>query len=478
MKQIVVTPATRLEGEAKVSIFLDEDGRVKDAFFQGEELKGFEQFCVGRKAEELPRIVTSICGVCPWPHHIASVKALDMVFGRTVPESARKIRELGHYAHIIDSHTLHFYVMTAPDFLLPNAERSERNVFGLLKKNPQLVKQYLKNRKHITQIEEIVGGRTIHPLFGLPGGVSKRITKEERATIENIASVWIAYAKDSIEEFEKLFRKELPSLSNIYRNSSYSMSLVDAKEHVAYYDGIVRVVDPTGKEAMKFDGKDYLNYIGEQALSWSYTKFPYLKKVGWKGCEDGIDSGAYKVGPLARINASKGFSTELANDAYRRMIESLGKPIHASLAYHWARFIEVLHMTELMAEIAGDDTITSDDILNLSGIKQNVGVGVVEAPRGTLIHHYEADENMITKKVNIIVPTTMNNASINIEIKRVAQNLIKNSEVPQEVLNQIEMAFRAYDPCIACSVHLLPGKTALRLLLYDNNGDLVKEVKS
>lgn len=478
MKRIVVTPATRLEGEAKVSIFLDEEGKVKDAFFQGEELKGFEQFCVGRKAEELPRIVTSICGVCPWPHHIASVKALDMLFGRTVPEPARKIRELGHYAHIIDSHTLHFYIMVAPDFLLPNADRSERNVFNLLKKNPQLVKQYIKNRKYITQIEEIVGGRTIHPVFGLPGGVSRGITKEEKSTIENILSDWIAYAKNSIEEFEKLFTKELPSLSNIYYSRSHSMSLVDAEGHVAYYDGIVRVVDPTGKEVIRFDGRDYLNFIGEHSFPWSYTKFPYLKKVGWKGCEDGVDSGVYKVGPLARINASNGFSTELANEAYRRMIEFLGKPIHASLAYHWARFIEVLHMTELMTEIARNDIITSDDIVNLSGVKQNVGVGVVEAPRGTLIHHYEADENMITKKVNIIVPTTMNNPSINVEIKRVAQNLIKSSEVPKEVLNKIEMAFRAYDPCIACSVHSLPGTTGLKILLYDNNGDLVNEVKS
>jgi len=478
MKHIVITPATRLEGEAKISIFLDDKGDVEEAFFQGEELKGFEQFCVGRKVEELPRIVTSICGVCPWPHHIASVKALDMLFGRTPPEPARKIRELGHYAHIIDSHTLHFYIMAAADFLLPNVDRSERNVFGLLRKNPQLVKEYLKNRKYITQVEEIVGGRTIHPLFGLPGGVSKPISKEERSTIEKIASGWIEYAKNSLEEFEKLFRKELPSLNNIYYNKSYSMSLVDEDEHASYYDGTVKVVDPNGKEVVKFHGKNYLNFIEEQTLPWSYTKFPYLKKIGWKGCEDGVNSGAYKVGPLARINVSNGFSTQSANEAYERMIEFLGKPIHTSLAYHWARLIEVLHMAEQMAEISRDESITSSDILNLSGVKQHIGVGVVEAPRGTLIHHYETDENMIARQVNIVVPTTMNNTSINIEIKRVAQNLIKNNEVPREVFNRIEMAFRAYDPCIACSVHLLEGRSPLRLLIYDKYKNLVKEVKS
>ena len=478
MKNVVITPATRLEGEAKIAIFLDDKGKVKDAFFQAEELKGFEQFCIGRKVEELPRIVTSICGVCPWPHHIASVKALDMLFGRTPPEPARKIRELGHYAHIIDSHTLHFYIMIAADFLLPNADRSERNVFGLLKKNPQLVKDYLKNRKYITQIEEIVGGRTIHPVFGLPGGVSRGIAKEERSTIKNIASAWIDYAKNSLEEFEELFKKGLHSLGKVYYNNSYSMSLVDENEHVAYYDGKVRVVDPNGKEVAKFDGKDYLNFIGEQTLSWSYTKFPYLKKVGWKGCEDGVNSGTYKVGPLARINASNGYSTQLADEAYKRMIEFLGKPIHASLTYHWARFIEVLHMAERMSEIAEYENITSKEILNLSGEKQNFGVGVVEAPRGTLIHHYETDGNMITKKVNIIVPTTMNNASINIEIKRVAQNLIKGSEIQKELLNRIEMAFRAYDPCIACSVHSISGRASLRVLIFDNNKNLIKEATS
>lgn len=478
MNHIVITPATRLEGEAKISIFLDDEGRVEDAFFQGEELKGFEKFCVGRKVEELPRIVTSICGVCPWPHHIASVKALDMLFGRLTPEPAKKIRELGHYAHIIDSHTLHFYVLAAADFLLPEANQPEKNVFNLLQKNPQLVKEYLKNRKYITQIEEIVGGRTIHPVFGLPGGVSRKITKEEKSTIENIASTWIGYAKNSLEEFEKLFKKQLPSLGSIYYNNSYSMGLVDGNEKSAYYDGMVKVVDPAGKEVVKFNGKDYLDFIGEQSFPWSYTKFPYLKSVGWKGREDGPDSGVYKVGPLARINTSNGFSTELANEAYKRMVEFLGKPIHASMAYHWARLIEILHMTERIAEIARDESITSNDILNLSGVKQKIGVGVVEAPRGTLIHHYEADGNMITTKVNIIAPTTMNNAAINVEIKRAAQNLIKNNEVPKEVLNRIEMAFRAYDPCIACSVHSLPGSTPLKLLIYDKNKNLVKEVKS
>jgi len=476
MKHIVVTPATRLEGEAKISIFLNDKGEVEDAFFQGEELKGFEQFCVGRKVEELPRIVTSICGVCPWPHHIASVKALDMLFGRTPPETAKRIRELGHYAHIIDSHTLHFYVMAAADFLLPNADQSERNVFGLLKKNPQVVREYVKNRKYITQVEEIVGGRTIHPLFGLPGGVSKPISKEERSTIEKVASLWIEYAKNSLEEFEKVFKKEFPSLNNVYYNKSYSLSLVDQDQHAAYYDGTVRVVDPDGKEAAKFHGRNYLDFIEEQIFPWSYTKFPYLKKVGWKGRVDGVDSGAYKVGPLARINAANGFSTQLANEAYKRIIEFLGKPIHTSLAYHWARLIEVLHMAELMTEISRDESITSNDILNLSGVKQNLGIGVVEAPRGTLIHHYETDENMITKQVNIVVPTTMNNTSINIEIKRAAQNLIKNSKVPKEVINRIEMAFRAYDPCIACSVHSITGGSSLRLLIYNKDKKLVKEV--
>jgi F420-non-reducing hydrogenase large subunit len=478
VNHVVITPATRLEGEAKVNIFLDEEGRVEDAFFQAEELKGFEKFCIGRRVEDLPRIVTSICGVCPWPHHIASVKALDMLFGRSPPEPARKIRELGLYASIVDSHTLHFYVMAAADFLLTEANRSEKNVFNLLKKNPELVKDFLKNRKYITQIEEIVGGKTIHPVFGLPGGVSKKITKEERSTIENIGSAWIQYAKNSLEEFEKLFKKELPSLSNIYYSNSYSMGLVDQKEKSAYYDGIVRVVDPTGKEVAKFDGKDYLDFIGEQSFPWSYTKFPYLKNVGWKGLRDGLDSGVYKVGPLARINTSNGFSTELANEAYERMVESLGKPVQASMSYHWARLIEVLHMAERMVEVARDESITSSDVLNLDGVKQNIGVGVVEAPRGTLIHHYEADENMITKVVNIIVPTTMNNPSINIEIKRAAQNLIKGNQVPKEVLNRIEMAFRAYDPCIACSVHSISGGVPLRLLIYDKDRNLVREVKS
>ncbi|MHA1617220.1 MAG: Ni/Fe hydrogenase subunit alpha [Candidatus Njordarchaeales archaeon] len=481
MREIKILPISRLEGEGEITIILDDEGKVKEAFFHVVEFKGFEKFCVGRPVEEMPRIVTRICGVCPWAHHMASTKALDEIFGREPTETAKKIRELAYCAHIIDSHTVHFYILAIPDFILsPGAPRSERNVIGMFKKNPELVKNIVKHRKYIVKIEEIIGGKSIHPVCGLPGGVSKRLTEEERKEILEMGKELVKFFEEWIEKFESLILKNYEKLfiqKDMYYLETYYMGLVDRNNKVNFYDGDIRVVDQKGREVAKFRPIEYLDYIRERVEPWSYTKFPYLKNIGWKGFVDGPESGIYRVGPLGRLNVADGFATEKAQEAYEKYIETLGKPAHYTMAYHWARVIEMLYASERIVELASDDAITSDDIVNYEGEFSGKGVGVVEAPRGILYHHYETDSNGIVTLVNLVIPTTQNNPAINMDVKKAAQHLITNGKVSDEILNMVEMAFRAYDPCLACSTHSLPGGIPLKVVIKNERGEVIKVLR-
>ncbi|MEM2917370.1 MAG: Ni/Fe hydrogenase subunit alpha [Candidatus Bathyarchaeia archaeon] len=483
MREIVIDPITRLEGHGKITIFLNEAGNVENAYFQVPELRGFEKFCEGRRAEDLPIITTRICGVCPVAHHMASAKALDAAFHVEPTETAKKLRELEYAAYYIYDHILHFYFLGGPDFVVgPDAPPEKRNVLGVIEKaGLEIGKEVIKHRAYGQKITGMLGGRPTHPVSAcIPGGISKALTEEERQEIEKMVKSCVEFAKFSLKLFEDIVLKNSDYVNLIksehYTLKTYYMGLVDKNNKVNFYDGNVRVVDPNGKEFVKFSPKEYLDVIEEHVEPWTYVKLPYLRKIGWKGFTEGPESGIYRVGPLGRLNASEGMATPIAQEEYEKMYKTLGgKPVHNTLAYHWARLIELMYATERALELITDPDITRKDIRNKPG-KPGEGVGIVEAARGTLIHHYVLDEKALAKKVNLIVATTHNAPSICMSIKNAAKGLIQNGKVSDGLLNMVEMAFRAYDPCFACATHYALGEMPLKVEIYDDKRRLVKRL--
>ena len=483
LKQIMIDPVTRLEGHGKIAIFLNKEGNVENAYLQVPELRGFERFCEGRRAEDLPIITPRICGVCPVAHHMASTKALDAAFNVEPPSAAKKLRELMYSGYYIYDHTLHFYFLGAPDFVVgPDAPPAERNILGVIKKvGLDIAKEVIKHRAYGQKITAILGGKATHPTSGLPGGVSKGLTREERQEIEKMAESSVEFAKFSLKVFDDvvLNNKKYVDLvlSDAYTLKTYYMGLVDDNNKVNFYDGKVRVVDPKGKEFVRFAPSDYLDVMEERVEEWTYVKLPYLKKVGWKGLVDGPTSGIYRVGPLGRLNASEGMATPLAQQEFERMYETLGgKPIHSTLAFHWARLIELLYAAERALELSRDKEITSKELRNKPG-KPGEGVGIVEAARGTLIHHYKIDEEGLASKVNLIVATTNNAPAICMSIRDAAKGLIHGPEVGEGLLNMVEMAFRAYDPCFGCATHFAIGQMPLEVRIYAHDRKLIKTLR-
>jgi F420-non-reducing hydrogenase large subunit len=483
MKKITIDPITRLEGHGKIEIFLNDEGNCERACLQIPELRGFEKFSVGRAAEEMPRITTMICGVCPTAHHIAATKTLDDLFKVEPTSAAKKIRELMYNAFTAEDHILHFVFLGGPDFVVgPTAPAAERNVLGVIGKvGLEVGGKVIEMRKRMRNVMRIIGGKPVMPTCGLPGGVSKRITEDERKTIIEAGEYGVEFCQVALGLFDDVVLKNKDYVDlivgDVYSHKTYYMGLVDDKNKVNFYDGQIRVVDPEGKEYAKFKVQDYLEHIREHVEPWTYVRFSFLKNVGWKGFVDGKESGVFRVAPLARLNASDGMATPLAQAAYEKMYSTLGgKPVHSTLAFHWARLVEALYAAERVLELAKDPEITSDDIVNLPTETPKEGIGVVEAPRGTLIHHYQTDEKGILTKVNLIVATQNNSAAINMSVEKAAKALIKNGDVPDGILNMIEMAFRAYDPCHACATHSLPGRTPLELSVFDSKGTLVKSL--
>ncbi|MBF0566738.1 MAG: Ni/Fe hydrogenase subunit alpha [Nitrospirae bacterium] len=489
MKRISIDPITRLEGHGKIEIFLNDDGDVANTYFQVPELRGFEQFCVGRLAEDMPVITNRICGVCPEAHHLASVKALDELFGVVPPVAAKKIRELLYMAFYVTDHTTHFYALGGPDFIVgPDAPPAERNILGVINKvGLDIAKQVINCRQRNHHVIEMLGGRGVHLAGGVPGGWSKSVSEQERKEIEGIARENIDFALFSLKAFDDIVLKNPAYLdlvtSDIYVHHTYYMGLVDSQNRVNFYDGMVRIVDPEGKEFVKYPPGEYMNNIAEHVEEWTYLKYPYIKKVGWKGFVDGIDSGIYAASPLSRLNVSDSMATPMANEHFERMYETLGskkvngryQPIHHRLVTHWARLIELLYAAEHMLELATDPEVTSPDVRVLPRKIKGKGIGCVEAPRGTLTHHYESDDRGVLTKVNMIVGTTNNYAPMTLSIKRAAEKLItKGKIIEQGLLNKIEMAFRLYDPCLSCATHSLPGQMPLVVNVRNADGEVVK----
>jgi F420-non-reducing hydrogenase large subunit len=415
---------------------------------------------------------------------MASCKASDAVYHVDPPSAAKKLRELFYCAHMVHSHIAHFYALAAPDFVVgPTADPAKRNILGLIDKvGLEVGREVIRHRAYAQAIQTVIGGKATHPVCGLPGGMSKAITEEERKDFEEKATSIVEFAKSGLKLFDDLVLANTEYLDlitgDIYTMQSYYMGMVDSNNKVNFYEGDIRVVSPEGKEVARFQAADYLGYIAEHTEPWSYLKFPFLKTVGWKGLVDGKESGVYRVNSLARLNVADGMATPLAQAEYERMYQTLGgKPIHATLAFHWARLIELLYAAERLLELCQDKEIIDPTVRTIPTATPDEGVGVVEAPRGTLIHHYQTDENGIVQKVNLIVATAHNYPAMNMSIQKAAQKLITGGKVVTEgLLNMVEMAFRAYDPCMACATHTLPGYMPLEVVIYDSKGEMVEKV--
>jgi F420-non-reducing hydrogenase large subunit len=481
--KITINPITRLEGHGKIEIFLDSKGNVADAYWQVVELRGFERFCIGRPVEEMPRIVPNICGVCPTPHNMASTKALDDVYDVEPTPAAKLVRQLHYNAFYVEDHFIHFFFLSAPDFVLgPDADPASRNILGLIKSvGAEIGGKVIDIRKRNRDIIRLVGSKAPHPEGGLPGGVSRGITEEERKWIKQTADDTVEFSRFAVQLFKDVVVKNKKNLdlviNDAYKLDTYYMGLVDDNNRVSYYDGKIRVVDSKGKEFAKFDPREYTEHIGEWVEPWTYIRLTHLKKVGWNGLKDGPGTSLYRVGPLARLNVAEGMATPLAQKEYDVMFNALGgKPAGHTLAYHWARLIEAIQAAETMQRIANDPLLTSKDIRNMNLKLKKSGIGCVEAARGTLIHHYETDDRGMLTKANLIVATQHNAAPICLSVKKAAQEFVKGPNVKEGMLNMVEMAFRAYDPCLACATHSLPGNMRLEVNIHNTDGQIIKTI--
>jgi NAD-reducing hydrogenase large subunit len=470
-QKITIEPVTRIEGHAKVTIHLDEKGDVSRAYLHVNEFRGFEKFCEGRLAFEMTNITPRICGICPVSHHLASAKACDELYGCPPPRPAALLRELMHMGQVTQSHGMHFFELAGPDLLLGfDADPATRNVVGLIGANPELALKAVNLRKFGQEIIATLGGRRVHPNFAIPGGVNKALTAAERDTIlagvdEAIATTkvglqimkdWAASHKEDIDKF------------GVFPTGYFG--LVTPENGLELYDGNIRLIDRDGKQLECFDPRTYLDHIAEHVENWSYLKFPYYKKLGYP-------DGVYRVGPLGRLNASDKIDTPLAHAELKlwKQING-GKPVENTLYYHYARLIETLFAVEKVAVLLNDPDILSQDILNTRQDFKGVGVGVIEAPRGTLIHHYWANKNGQLEKVNLIVSTGHNNWAMSNSVDSVAKTYISGHEVTEGLLNRVEAAIRAHDPCLSCSTHAV-GQMPLKLELLEADGSLFKTIQ-
>lgn len=468
-QKITIEPVTRIEGHAKVTINLNDQGQVEQAYLHINEFRGFEKFCEGRMVFEMPTITPRICGICPVSHHLAAAKAADALYGAPPPRPASLLRELMHMGQVIQSHGMHFFELAGPDLLLGfDADPAVRNVVGLIQVNPGLALKAVGLRKYGQEIIRILGGRRIHPNFAVPGGVNKALAASDRDLIlrdleENIKTVQIGI--DIIKDWAEKNREDIEKFA-VFKTGY--MGLVTPENALELYDGQVRLVDEKGIQLEKFDGREYLDIIAEHVESWSYLKFPYYKKMGYP-------AGVYRVGPLGRLNAVERIDTPLAQAEFEQYKAiNAGLPVENTLHFHYARLIETLFACEKVKVLLGDPDILSQDTINTRQNFQGVGVGVIEAPRGTLFHHYWANPNGQLERVNLIVATGHNNWAMSKAVDDVAKTYI-NGEIHEGLLNRVEAAIRAHDPCLSCSTHAV-GQMPIIIDIFDNQGQKIRQM--
>jgi NAD-reducing hydrogenase large subunit len=469
-QKIIIEPVTRIEGHAKVGVYLDDAGKVERAVFHVNEFRGFEKFCEGRMFFEMPQITERICGICPVSHHLASAKACDEIVGGNIPRPAKLLRELMHMGQFIQSHSMHVFELAGPDLLLGfDADPAIRNVVGVFMANPDLTVKAIKLRKFGQEIIATLGGRRVHPNFAVPGGVNKALEIAERDAILTQIDEMIGYVQEGVGVLKGWMAANQEDLAKFAVFSSNYLGMVSRGDSVEFYDGAIRLVDTKRKEVERFDGRKYLDHIGERVESWSYLKFPYYKKLGWP-------DGTYRVGPLGRLNAAKKMATPLAQKEYQVFQALLGgKVIEGTLYYHYARIIEDIYALERARELLEDPEILSRDIQTMGQVINREGVGVIEAPRGTLWHHYWVDANGQLEKVNLIVATGNNNYAMSRAVDEVAKTYLNGKKITEGGLNRIEAAIRAYDPCLSCSTHAI-GKMPLEVVVYDSGGSEIDRV--
>jgi len=468
--KITISPVTRIEGHARVTIYLNEDGSVERSFFHVDQFRGFEKFCEGRMFFEMVEITPRICGICPVSHHLAAAKACDAVVGATPPRPASLLRELMHMGQVIQSHGLHFFHLASPDLIFGfDADPRIRNVAGLAEKDPELARKAIRLRAFGQNIIALLGNKKVHPVFAVPGGVNKSLKPEERDTILAGMDEMMNIAKTGLELVTSWAEAERELVEGFADLKTGYMGLVKDGA-LELYDGNVRLKDRKGDLLEEFPSEEYLDYIGEHVEDWTYLKFPFYRKLGWP-------EGVYRVGPLGRLNVSDDISTPLASEELRKF-KALGKggPVSQTLYYHYARVIEILYSLERTQQLLDDPDILSGDIRagwkNVTG----EGVGCIEAPRGTLFHHYRTDDKGTLTGINLIVATGHNNFAMSRSVDAVAKTFIKNGEAGEGILNRIEAAIRAYDPCLSCSTHAV-GSMPIFLEILSHRGERMKIIR-
>jgi NAD-reducing hydrogenase large subunit len=476
--KITIDPVTRVEGHGRVTIHLDEQGTVENAYLHIVEFRGFERFIQGHPYWEAPMLVQRLCGICPVSHHLAAAKAIDQIVGldpKDLAPTATKLRELLHYGQVFQSHALHFFYLASPDLLFgTDAPREKLNVVHVAMENKELARKGILMRKFGQEIIKAIAGKKIHGIAAVPGGVHKSFTPEERAYLleeNDTPSIYtmLDWTQEVIQFIKSYHEKNFHWLDTFAHFPSGHLGLVKEDGALELYDGRMRAIDAVGKRTLNdIHNDDYLNYFIEGVEKWSYMKFPYLKHLGRK-------DGWNRVGPLARLNVCDYISTPLAEKERKEFSDyTNGKPNNSTMHSHWARLIEMLYCAERIKELLEDETIHSTDLLR-KGDRRPEGIGIIEAPRGTLIHHYRVDEKGKITKCNLIVSTTHNNEPMNQAVRWVAQHELNHQKkITNEMLNRVEVAIRAYDPCLSCATHAI-GQMPLQVSLYDHNKKLIDE---
>ncbi len=470
-KRIILDPVTRIEGHAKISIYLDEGGNVEDVQFHVTEVRGFEKFCEGRMYTEMPGITQRICGICPVSHLLASARAGDDIMGVEIPEAARLLRYLMNSAQLVQSHALSFFHLSSPDFLLGfDSDPAKRNIFGVIEKFPDLARRGIRLRKFGQDVIEMLGGKKIHPAWAVPGGVREPLSEDKKQIILD----WIPEVKETtkmgLDFFKSYIDKNKDLVENFGNFPSYFMGLVNEDGSYNHHDGYIRVIDSNGNIVLdKVDPRKYYEYVGEASSEHSYLKFPYLKEFGYPG-------GMYRVGPLARLNIATRMGTPISDKELQEFKSlSPNRVVLSSFMYHYARLIEILHCIEKIEEIVQNPIIYKGKYRVYGGVNKEMGVGVSEAPRGTLFHHYWVDENGILKKVNLIIATGQNNLAMNKTVQQIAKAYIKNGDIKEGMLNRIEAGIRCFDPCLSCSTHAI-GQMPMKVEIIDKSGNVIKTI--
>ncbi len=469
-KQITIDPVTRIEGHGKITIQLDEDGSVKDAFFHVTQIRGFEKFCEGRPFYEMPSLMARICGICPVSHLIASAKACDAILGITIPAAAENLRRVMNLAQIIESHALSFFYLASPDLLLGmDSKPEERNIFGVLKKNPTLARDGVRLRQMGQQIVEWLGGKRIHPSWVVPGGVNDPLTIEKRDQILSMVPEGLFIVQRTLEWFRGILEKFPREIQTFANFPTLYVGLVNSNGGLEHYDGKIRIMDAGGNVISDMlEPAEYSNYIGEAVEPFTFLKFPYYKPFGY-------DEGIYRVGPLARLNISDRCGTEQADEMLAEFKDLGQDAVQSSFHYHYARLIEIAFAFERTKQLLEDAEILSTRVRAYAKPNNPEGIGVSEAPRGTLIHHYRVDENGLVTWANLIIATGHNNLAMNRGVLQVAKNFVDGNRLSEGMLNRVEAVIRAYDPCLSCSTHAV-GQMPLKIQLRSVDGEILDEL--